>query len=191
MPACRFEEDFAGPETQKGRLELKSGDGENGGEIAIAYLADHPEFADDLAMWSWTEWRVLFEASGRGLEDARRSYRERAQRDALPLALVAFAADRLVGTVSLVVHDLATRPEITPWLASLFVVPEWRRRGVASMLVERAIEEARRLNLPTLFLWTSSAEALYGKLGWRVAERTEHCGKNIVIMQIESCRAAS
>ena len=103
----------------------------------------------------------------------------------MPLALVAFAGDELVATVSLMVHDLPTRPEITPWLASLFVVPGWRRRGVACQLIARVMEEARRLNLSTLFLWTSSAEAeaLYLKLGWATVERSEYCGKRIVIMR--------
>ena len=131
---------------------------------------------------------MFFDERGLGLDDALSSYRERAQVDALPLALVAFAEGKLVGTVSLKVQDLDTRPEITPWLASLFVVPEWRGRGVASLLIRRVVAEARRLKLPTLFLWTSAAEALYLKLGWRTVERTEYCGKRIVIMQFSFTR---
>lgn len=136
------------------------------------------------------EWRVFFEKRERGLDGARRSYRERAQLDALPLAPVAFAGGELVGTVALTVHDVPTRPAITPWLASLFVISEWRPRGVASVPIARAPAEARRLQLPTLFIWTSSveAEALYLKLGWHPVERTECCGKRIVIMSIESRR---
>lgn len=156
--------------------------------IAIRYLADHRELADELARWAWAEWRMYFEARGRTLEDARRSFGDRAQTDALPLALVAFAGGSLVGTVSLVEHDLPTRPHLTPWLASLFVVPESRRRGVASLLIARAVAEAARLKVPALYLWTASAnaEALYLKLGWRSVERNEYCGKHIVVMQIES-----
>ena len=164
-------------------MDSKTRNPERGGEVRIEYLAVHPELADELARWSWAEWRVFYETSGRGFDDALNSYRERAQIDALPLALVAFAGGKLVGTVSLKVQDLKTRPEITPWLASLFVIPEWRGRGVASLLIQRVLAEARRLNLPRLFLWTSSAEALYLKLGWRLVERTEYCGKRIVIMR--------
>ena len=155
-------------------------------DVSVDYLANHPELAAELAQWSWKEWRVFYDARGRTLDDGIRSYRERAQVDSLPLALVAFAGGKLIGTASLLVQDLPTRPELTPWLASVFVLPEWRQRGVASLLVRRALEEARRLKLPTLFLWTSSAEALYLKLGWRPLERTEYCGKRIVIMQLET-----
>ena len=158
----------------------------NDAGLTIDYLANHPELAAELARWSWSEWRALHEARGRTFDDGVNSYRERAQIDALPLALVAFAGAELVGTASLVVQDLATRPEITPWLASVYVVPEWRRRGIAALLVERAVVEAQRLSLPALFLWTSSAETLYAKLGWRVIERTAYCDKPIVIMQHEN-----
>ena len=153
--------------------------------IAIDYLANRAELADALAKFSWAEWRSFYDARGLTFDDALKSYRDRAKTDSLPLALLAFHGEELVGTVSLKINDLETRPEITPWLASLFVVPDWRRKGVASLLVQRAVEEARRLKLPTLFLWTTSAEALYLKLGWRAVERTEHCGKRIVIMQID------
>ena len=53
------------------------------------------------------------------------------------------------------------------------------------MLMRRAADVAYQLNLPDLFLWTSSAEGLYLKLGWQVVERTEYCGKQIVVMRID------
>jgi N-acetylglutamate synthase-like GNAT family acetyltransferase len=43
--------------------------------------------------------------------------------------------------------------------------------------------KARRLKVPRLFLWTSSAEGLYLKLGWQPVERTDYCGTRIVIME--------
>ncbi len=101
----------------------------------------------------------------------------------MPMALLALSDEgELIGTVSLKYYDLDLRPEITIWLGGLFVTPEWRRRGVGSILTKRAVEEARRLNLPSLHLWTASAENLYARLGWRVVERLDYCGKNIVVM---------
>lgn len=79
-------------------LNLKARKPEKLGEIRVEYLANHLELADELARWSWTEWRVFFDERGHGLDDLRRSYVERAQLDALPLALEAFAGDELIGT---------------------------------------------------------------------------------------------
>jgi len=53
------------------------------------------------------------------------------------------------------------------------------------MLMYRATEEARRLKVPRLYLWTHSAEGLYRKLGWRVVERSDYFSKEAVVMQID------
>jgi GNAT superfamily N-acetyltransferase len=56
-------------------------------------------------------------------------------------------APNAVGMVSLKFHDMDTRPDLDPWLGGLFVLPEWRNRGVGAMLMHRVMEEARRLNI--------------------------------------------
>jgi len=82
-----------------------------------------------------------------------------------------------------------TRPDLDPWLGGLLVLPEWRNRGVGTMLMHRATDEARRLNVPRLYLWTHTAERLYLRLGWQVVERTDYFGKEAVVMQIDlRCR---
>ena len=153
-------------------------------EIRIDYLANHPHLADELARWSWNEWRSIYDERGQTFQHALKNYRERTNFDCLPLALVALNGDELIGTVSLKFHDLDTRPDIDPWLGGVYVAPDWRGCGVASLLVQRAVEVATELGLTKLYLWTSSAEGLYEKLGWQVVERSAYCGKNIVIMEI-------
>jgi GNAT superfamily N-acetyltransferase len=155
-------------------------------EITVDYLANHAELVDQLALLSWTEWQSIYQQRGQTFEHARANYRERTNIDRLPLTLVALHNRELVGTVSLKYHDLDTRPDLDPWLGALFVLPGWRKRGVASLLMNRVVDEARRLKLPELFLWTSSAEGLYLKLGWRVVERSKYCDKEIVVMQLET-----
>jgi GNAT superfamily N-acetyltransferase len=78
----------------------------------------------------------------------------------------------LLGSASLIENDMATRPELFPWLASVFVAPEHRRRGIGAALVERVMTEARSLRTPRLYLYTAGAGALYLRLGWSVMERT-------------------
>jgi GNAT superfamily N-acetyltransferase len=151
--------------------------------IAVDYLANHREVARELARFSYDEWRSIYDQRGQTFADVLSTYNERANIDSLPLALVGFQGERLVGTISLKAQDLDIRAELTPWLGGLFVIPTRRRLGVASMLIDRALEEAKRLKLKQLYLWTVSAESLYRKLGWSEVERCEYCGQNIVIMQ--------
>jgi len=159
--------------------------------IAIDYLAHCPELVDALARLSFKEWQDIYEQRKQTLEHSVRNYRERLNTDQLPLTLVAVRAvsaincRELVGMVSLKFHDMDTRPDLDPWLGGLFVLPEWRNRGVGTMLMHRATEEARRLNVPQLYLWTHTAERLYHKLGWHVFERSNYFGKEATVMQID------
>jgi predicted N-acetyltransferase YhbS len=153
-------------------------------EISIEYLADHSHFIDELAKLSWTEWQPIYRQRNQTFEHALKNYGERTNTTCLPLTLVALADHHLVGTVSLKFQDLDIRPQLDPWLGALLVLPDWRERGIASRLMQRAVEVARTLNVARLYLWTSSAEGLYRKLGWQVVERAEYCGKTIVVMSI-------
>ena len=71
-----------------------------------------------------------------------------------------------VGTASLVNNDLPSRPDLTPWLASVLVLPAFREKGSAAPLVRR-VEEAAAISAAALWLYTWSAEAVYAKLGWQ------------------------
>lgn len=63
--------------------------------------------------------------------------------DRVPIVLVARDdAGPMVGTASLLFDDLEGDPR-NPWLASVFVPPEQRGKGIASALVV-AIEERRK-----------------------------------------------
>jgi GNAT superfamily N-acetyltransferase len=180
FPRCRSYHDCCKPGDSETNSAMTRPD------IVIDYLASHSERAQERARISWSEWRSIYEQRGARLfDDALRKYRDRLNIDRLRLALVALAGSALVGTISLRYHDLPIRPEISPWLGGLLVMPEWRRRRVASFLMRRAVGEAARLKIPSLFLWTSSAEGLYLKLAWRPIERTDYLGKQIVIMEKE------
>ena len=82
--------------------------------------------------------------------------------------------DMLVGMVSKN-DDLWSRKDLNPWLASLYVVPEFRRRGIAEALVGAVIEKARGLGYPELYLFLGHEDGLdlalyYGNRGWQYME---------------------
>ncbi|HEV3149291.1 MAG TPA: GNAT family N-acetyltransferase, partial [Chthoniobacterales bacterium] len=104
-------------------------------DITVEYLADRHEFLKQLAQLSWNEWQDVYEKRDQTLDDCLKNYRERMNTDRLPLTLVALHDGLLVGMVSLKFHDMDTRPDLDPWLGGLLVLPEWRNRGVGTMLM--------------------------------------------------------
>lgn len=96
---------------------------------------------------------------------------------------VLFDGDQPAGTASLVRTDLETRPDLTPWLAGVFVLPAFRGRGHATALVRRVEAFALAASVPVLWLYTSTAEPLYARLGWQRAGLEQERGQAVVLMR--------
>lgn len=153
--------------------------------LTLDYLANHREFIPQLAAWSDAEWRHFIEARGLKFDDVVAGFHRRTNIDALPLGIVAFADDELAGNGALLPADLPVRQELTPWLGGIYVAGGKRGLGIATAIVERLVDEARRLQLPRLYLWTNSAAGLYAKLGWDEVEKLEYCGHAVIVMARE------
>ncbi|OGG45871.1 MAG: hypothetical protein A3F84_17090 [Candidatus Handelsmanbacteria bacterium RIFCSPLOWO2_12_FULL_64_10] len=154
--------------------------------MRIEHLADHLEFVQTLAEWHYREWRHL--CPGETLDDFVERLRGQAQRGGVPTAFVALEGGRPVGSASLVAHDMQGREDLSPWLASVYVAPPCRRRGIGSALVRRVVQEAGERHIPTIYLYTTGKanENFYVHLGWSVRERVEYVGKLRVIMEIRA-----
>lgn len=95
---------------------------------------------------------------------------------------VLLAAGIAAGTASLTASGLTSRPDLTPWLANLFVLPAFRGRGHASRLVAKVEAAARMAHIPTLWLVTRSAQGLYARLGWQAVGPTDFHGDAATLM---------
>lgn len=96
---------------------------------------------------------------------------------------VLFDADQPVGTAGIIRTDLETRPDLTPWLAGLFVEPTHRGRGHATVLIQQVEEFARAAGVPVLWLYTLAAENLYARLGWQREGIEQEDGHDVVLMK--------
>ena len=132
--------------------------------LRIEYLADHPELAPTLARWHYDSWQDLIPnwSYEIALEELS-SHRDRA---AIPTTFVAFRNDALVGSASLLVEDMPEWRHLTPWVASVFVIPSERGRKIGSRLVRHAVTVAGRLGMKEVYLLTPGQAGFYRRLGW-------------------------
>jgi GNAT superfamily N-acetyltransferase len=98
-------------------------------------------------------------------------------------SFVLFEGDRPVGTASLAHDDLTSRPDLTPWLAGVFVLPDCRGRGHASALVRHVEGFARATSVAELWLYTRTAEPLYARLGWQRVGLEQDKGREVALMR--------
>ena len=152
--------------------------------MKVRHLAEHPDVIPTLAVWVYAQWghwmspdttpATLCRAFERGTVPGQ-----------IPETFVAMEDGVPVGTSSLVAHDMAARMDLSPWLAAVYVAPEFRNRGVGSALVRAVMDEALALGVEELYLFTPDKMSFYSRLGWKVLEHREHHGTDVTVMAYE------
>ena len=158
-------------------------DANNNSPIQIVYLGDCPEHIPLLAAWHHAQWSYLSPATT--VEQRIKRLRENTGKMCVPTTFVALEKGMPAGSASLVNLDMSTRQQLSPWLAAVYVSPEYRRRGIGAALVNRIVDEACALSIPTLYLYTPDKMQFYTRLGWREMETVDYRGYKMTVMQID------
>jgi GNAT superfamily N-acetyltransferase len=149
-------------------------------DIEIVTTAARPELIPVVSPWLWREWGIR---RGRTLEQVAASMARRVALQGPEQTFVLLDGGVPAATASLVHHDLDPRPDLTPWLASVFVHPEFRGRGHAPLMVRAVEASARAAGIATLYLDTNTAAPLYARLGWAVFGESVDLGEAVTLMQ--------
>jgi GNAT superfamily N-acetyltransferase len=151
--------------------------------MQITYLADHPDFIPTLAQWHQAQFGYL---------SPQTTVEQRAERlqahlggKGIPTTFVALVGGRLAGSASLIAEDMSSRPDLSPWLASLYVDPAHRKRGLGTALVRQVVQEAQGLGIATLYLYTPDQEAFYARRGWSTMEHALYRGYWVTVMSFD------
>ena len=144
-----------------------------------------------LAAWHHAQWGYLY--SHWTHEVCLAELQSHAERErGLPTTLLALDGEELLGSVSLVFEDAPELQEHgSPWLASLYVKPQARGRGVGAQLARAAVARAAAEGVDELFLFTPEHRDFYARLGWRPLARTALKGTAVDLMCIVPAQARS
>lgn len=157
-------------------------------QVEIELLCGHGHLARLLADWHHAEWGHLYDPAVWNHAAAVREFEEMAADAGADLTWVAFdgagrAEVDVLGSVSLVADDdLDGWEHVSPWLASMFVRPDARGRGVAGLLTEALIVGAAERGDEYVHLFTSGQEDYWGGHGWRVVQRVDAVGHPATVM---------
>ena len=142
-------------------------------------VRERPDLLPIVAEWTWREW---WDAEGMTLEQTIAVYADCVAERGAPQTFILLEDDRPVGTATLAREDLDERPELTPWLAGVFVVPDRRGRGYVQHLLTVFEEACRAASIEVVWLYTSKAERIYRRAGWETVEVIERQGKRPVTL---------
>ena len=134
-------------------------------DFEIISLEERPQWAETCGAWSYAEWGSQTEI--RSLEEVLRGYKKVVSQGQLPATWMAVCNDKPAGMVRLKNQDHPVRTDLSPWLASVFVHPAHRGKGIAWALCTHAQEQAKKVyGFKKLYLFTHTAQKLYERLGW-------------------------
>jgi GNAT superfamily N-acetyltransferase len=137
--------------------------------FTISDLRQRPEFFDTVADRIWRAW---WQDSGLPLQYISGRLHENLNAEPIPIALVAHDGAKFLGTASVIASDLEERPQLTPWVAAVWVEPHARSRGVGGALVGRAARDCFALGIARAYLCARPAlTSFYERLGWIPVER--------------------
>ena len=151
--------------------------------IEIAFLADHPETIPTLTHWFRAQWPAYY--AERTVADIAQDFRAEANRDGLPVRLVAFADGELAGTITLRDQATWTLPEYHPGLGGLLVVARHRGRGIGTELVRAGMNVAQEQGYATVYATTVAARGILERLGWKLVPRVAHGDEQLLLYGYE------
>lgn len=130
------------------------------------------------------QWRLeaFGDVLGASLADEIKRLEDFVAGGALQAALMASCDGVPAGTCLLAQKELEPCHPVSPWLAGLYVVPEYRRRGIGKILVRATEEQARQRGNRQIFLYSDDATSYYERLDWRVVEQTTRMEHPMALM---------
>lgn len=149
--------------------------------MQILNLREAPEHIPTLAAWHHQQWSSLNPDGS--LEKRIATMQSYLSDDFVPSTLIAKTSE-LLGSAAIVKNDMDTKPELTPWLASVFVAPQYRNQGIGSQLVKQLMQQAKQAGIEAIYLFTPDQVHFYQKLGWEVFSSEEYRGHSVTVMKV-------
>ncbi|ARF12356.1 fructose-1,6-bisphosphatase [Klosneuvirus KNV1] len=157
--------------------------------LQIYSIEEKPEAYELVGKYHWNEWKDLYQDWGFDgpVSIANKWHKLTGQQ--IPKLFVGFIGDKFIGTVASVLDDMPGKDTgYMPWLSVLFVIPEYRKQGIATKLMEHCKSYFKSLGYKECYLWAEKPqwEAVYSKLGWTTVEKVDYsCYNNVPIMRID------
>ncbi|MNW36524.1 N-acetylglutamate synthase [compost metagenome] len=130
--------------------------------IQIFDIREKPELLTEAVDYFWKQW---------GSDSNFNFYRDCIERSCetqsnIPRFYIAAVDNKIIGSYALLRSDLNSRQDLFPWLACLFVEPEFRGKNIGTQLQNHAIDQVRLKGYEKLYLCTDLTD-YYERNNWR------------------------
>lgn len=144
------------------------------------FIGHQPQHIPTIAEWHQREWHHISPHLTTPLRI--KEYSGYASKSTIPCCLIAMLDGQPAGSASLVEDDMETRPDLGPWLASVYVDKPFRQQGIATQLIQQLLDIARQCKIHKLYLFTPSQRDFYARRGWQHLESCIFHDEHVDIM---------
>ena len=150
-------------------------------KVCLQQLSECPEHLETVGRWIYHEW---WSKRCDSPDTVFAWLRTHSEPDTVPYTVVALAEAEPVGSCCVIEDDCIHRPQYAPWVAAVYVRLDFRRRGIASMILREAASIAARACVNTLFIDCLALTApVYEKNGWEIHEREVGDKESVVMLR--------
>ena len=144
----------------------------HGSTMLITTLADRPDLVFTVARWLW---EGSFRKRGLPMSWSLSALDAHLGAGTIPATLVVLERGEALGALGLVAHMPGDtfRPEHSPWITHVHVVPEARGRGLGSHLLRAGERYARAIGHPRVYAQVDRGADWFLGQGWSPLRVTE------------------
>jgi GNAT superfamily N-acetyltransferase len=137
--------------------------------LTISNLRECPEFFPTVAD---RVWEFTWKPKGVSLEQVAAGLRGLTSNEKFPFVIVARDRERYMGSTLGIASDMDDRPQYTPWIAAVWVDPQYRGQNVGRSLVSFATDILFEQGFSRVFLCARpERHEFYARQGWLLIER--------------------
>ncbi len=130
--------------------------------IIFENLNLHPEFKNELKLRFWNEWSESLKK-----EFNINDFTEY-ELDPNIEYYIGIINNNLACSIATTPNDLGELTTLTPWLSYVYVMPEFRNKGIANKMINWYLDHVK---IRPLYLWCKhSLDTFYNKFGFEIIE---------------------
>lgn len=122
-------------------------------------LREKPQLAESAAEWFSSKWRAPKEAYLECMTAYLRGETELGW-------YLCLDGEKIVGGLGVIENDFHDRKDLTPNVCAVFTEEAHRRRGIAGVLLNMAVEDLKSKGISPVYLLTDHA-SFYERYGWK------------------------
>ena len=127
-------------------------------EFEYITLREKPELADAAAEWFNEKWRVPKEAYLECMEEYLSGETELGW-------YLCLHDDRIVAGLGVIENDFHNREDLSPNICAVYTEKEYRSRGIAGHLLNKAVDDLKARGISPVYLLTDHT-GFYERYGW-------------------------